>query len=91
MQNGSLHKVAELSADARHAMESMLGRPLGDDEAISVNVYKPGPTGVAAREDISRRLRERIDKTAKGVQGVPEAEIDGAIDEAVDHVRHHPE
>ena len=90
MQNGALRKVTELSADARHAMESILGRSLHEDEAISVNVYQPAPTGVA-REDASRRLLERIDKTARRVQGVPDAEIDAAIDEAVDHVRHHPE
>ena len=90
MQNGALHKVAELSVDARHAMESLLGRPLRDDEAVSVNVYKPALTG-AARDEVSRRLRERIDKTAQKGQGMPEAEIDAAIDEAVDHVRHHLE
>lgn len=90
MQNGALCRVAELPADTRHAMESILGRPLHEDEAISVNVYKPAPTG-PARVDASRRLLERIDKTAQRVQGVPEAEIDAAIDEAVDHVRHHPE
>lgn len=90
MQNGALRKVKELPADTRHAMESILGRSLHEDEAISVNVYRPAPTG-AAREEASRRLLERIDKTAQRVQGVPEAEIDAAIDEAVDHVRHHPE
>jgi len=90
MQNGALRKVAELPPDARHAVEAMLGRPLRDDEAVSVNVYKPAPIG-ATRENVSQRLRERVDKTAKRVQGIPEAEIDAAIDEAVDHVRHHPE
>jgi len=90
MQNGALRRVTELSVDARHAMESILGRPLREDEAVSVNVYKPAPTG-AARDEASQRLRERIDKTAQKVKGVPEAEIDAAIDEAVDHVRHHPE
>jgi hypothetical protein len=90
MQNGALRKVTDLSPDARHAMESLLGRPLRDDEAVAVNIYKPAPTG-AARAEASRRLRERIDKTARRVQGFPEAEIDAAIDEAVDHVRHHPE
>jgi hypothetical protein len=90
MQNGALRRVGELSADARHAMEGLLGRPLREDEAVAVNVYKPAPSG-AARDEASRRLRERIDKTARNVQGVPEADIDAAIDEAVDHVRHHPE
>lgn len=90
MQDGALRKVADLPADARHAMEGMLGRSLREDEAVSINVYKPAPRGIA-REEISRRLLERIDKTAKKVEGIPEAEIDAAIDEAVDYVRHHPE
>jgi hypothetical protein len=71
-------------------MESILGRRLDEDEAISVNVYKPAPAG-PAREEASRLLLERIDKTAQRVQGLPEADIDAAIDEAVDYVRHHPE
>lgn len=90
MENGALCRVAELSADARHVMEAMLGRPLRDDEAIAVNVYKPAPTG-AARDEASRRLRERIDKTAQRAAGISESEIDAAIDEAVDHVHHHSE
>lgn len=90
MQNGALRKVTELSVDSRHAMESILGRSLHEDEAVSINVYKPAPSG-RAREEASRRLLERIDKTAQKVKGVPEEEIDTAIDEAVDHVRHHPE
>jgi hypothetical protein len=90
MQNGTLRRVGELPVDARHAMEVLLGRPLRDDEAVAVSVYKPAPTG-AERDDVSRRLRERIDKTARRVQGVSEAEIDAAIDEGMDHVRHHPE
>ena len=90
MQNGALRKVSELSADMRHAMESVLGRSLCEDEAIAITVYRPAPTG-EAREQASRRLLERIDKTAQGAQGVLEEAIEATIDEAVDHVRHHPE
>jgi len=90
MRNGTLRKVVELSPDARRAMEAILGRSLRDEEAVSVSVYKPAPTGTA-REEIALRLRERIDKTARKGQGFPEMEIDAAIDEAADHVRHHPE
>ena len=90
MQDGALRKVTELPPETRHAVESILGRSLQEDEAVSVNVYKPAPTG-AMREEISRRLLGRIDKTAQKVQGVPEEEIDSAIDEAIDHVRHHKE
>ena len=90
MQNGALRKVKELSPDIRQAMEGILGRSLREDEAISINVYKPAPTGYA-REEASRRLQERVDKTAQRVKDIPEEEIDAAIDEAADHVRHHPE
>ena len=38
-----------------------------------------------------RRLLGRIDKTADRVRNVPEAELEAAIDEAVDFVRHNPE
>jgi hypothetical protein len=90
MKDAALRKVAELPPDTRHAMENIIGRSLREDEAISIHVYKPAPTG-DAREEASHRLLERIDKTAQKVQGVPEEEIDAAINEATDYVRHHPE
>jgi hypothetical protein len=71
-------------------MESILGRPLREDEAISVNTYRPAPTG-RAREEASRRLLERVDKTAQKAMGIPDEQIDAAIDEAADYVRHHSE
>jgi hypothetical protein len=88
MQNGVLCRVTELSADTRHAMESILGRPLQEDEAVSVNTYKPVPTG-KAREEASRRLLERVEKTSQKAAGIPDEQIDAAIDEAADYVRHH--
>ena len=90
MQNGALRKVTELSSDTRHAMEGLLGRTLREDEVSDINLYKLAPTG-AARQEASQRLLERIDKTAERVKGIPESEIEAAIDEAADHVRHHPE
>jgi hypothetical protein len=71
-------------------MENVLGRALREDEAIAINVYRPAPSG-EERDEASRRLLSRIDKTAQKAQGVPEEEIDSAIDEAVDHARHHRE
>ena len=52
---------------------------------------KNGTSDIDQKEEISRRLLERIDKTAEKVNSVPEEEIDAAIDEAVDYIRHHPE
>ena len=90
MQNAALHKVTELTPDTRHAVETVIGRSLQEDEVITVNVFKPALAG-DARGEASRRLLERIDRTAQNAQGVPDPEIDAAIDEAVDQVRHHPE
>ena len=90
MHDGALRKVTELPRDTRLAMESIIGRSLLEDEVIAINVYKPAPSG-RAREDASRRLVGRIDRTARRAEGIPEQEIDAAIDEAADHVRHHPE
>lgn len=78
MGNVALRRVADLSAEARHGSESIVGRPLCDDEAITVNVLKSAPTG-EARDEASRLLRERIDKTAHRALGTPEAEIEVGI------------
>ena len=90
MQNGALRKVTELSSDVRIAMEGLIGRSLREDEAIAINVYNPAPSGEMRRQ-ISRQLLERVDKTAAKAVGISDDEIDAAIDEAADHVRHHPE
>ena len=96
MQNGALRRVTELSAVTRQTMEALLGRSLKDDEAVSINVYKPAPTG-DLRQQISKQLLERIDKTAAKYTNRPDNEIEAAhelesaIDEAVYHVRHHAE
>ena len=71
-------------------MESIIGRSLLEDEVIAINVYQPAPTG-EDREEASRRLLKRIDKTAQRAKGVTDKEIDAAIDEAADYVRHHSE
>ena len=43
------------------------------------------------RQKLSRQLLDRVDKTAANAADVPDDEIDAAIDEAADYVRHHPE
>jgi hypothetical protein len=90
-----LYNARELSPEQRRTIESLLGRALEDDEVVSIDIskgqiVKRAPTG-EAREKAFRDLFDRIDRTAQRVEGIPEAEIDAAIDEAVDYVRHHSE
>jgi hypothetical protein len=92
MQNTVMHKARDLSPDERRMVETLLGRAVQEDENISLrafrgDVIKLAPTG-QARENAYRRLRKRIDDTAQRTRGVPEEEIDAAIDEAADFVRH---
>ena len=91
MSNSALRKARDLSADIRDALERLLGRPLQEEETISVQAYPTheAPTG-RERDEVWDRLIKRIDKTAARVANVPESELDALIDEAVDYVRHHP-
>ena len=40
-----LHKVKELSAEQRVALESLLGRAISDRETVSVRAFEPDPLG----------------------------------------------
>jgi hypothetical protein len=89
MASGNLHGASELSPQVREALESLIGRPLEKEESVSVRVYRPAPapTGVA-REEAYRRLLDRADRTAAKAAHVPETDVDAAIEEAADFVRH---
>lgn len=91
MSNSALRKARDLSPDVRGALETLLGRPLREEETISIQAYATheAPTG-SAREEVWERLMERIDKTAARFKDVPEAELDALIDEAAEYARHHP-
>ena len=95
MQSSVIYKASGLSPEERHAAEILLGHCLSEDEMVSVRsskgqLIKEAATG-QAREDAFQKLFERIDTTSSHADGVSEEEIDAAIDEAVDYVRHHRE
>ena len=87
-----LHKAGELAPQVKEAIESLLGRALQEDESVGIRTYRArnAPAG-PARDMAYRRLLGRIDETANRVKNIPEAELDAAIDEGVDFVRHNPE
>ncbi len=93
MEKSIFCQARDLTPDKRHAAEILLGGTLGDDELVLVRsskgrILKPGKTGEAL-EDAYHQLFNWSAKTAKKVDGIPEQDIDAAIDEAVDFVRHH--
>ena len=90
MPNNALKKARDLSPNVRNALETLLDRPLQEEETVSIQAYPThnAPTGLE-REEPWTRLLDRIDRTAARVKDVSEAELDALIDEAADYVRHH--
>ena len=92
MQSSVIYKASELSPEARRAAELLLGHGLDGDEMVSVRasngrLIQEALTG-QPREGAFQSFIARVDKTASRAGGVPEPEIDAAIDEAVEYVRH---
>ena len=92
MEKSVFVQARDLPPEKRHAAEVLLGGALGEDELLLVraskgHILKPGAKG-QARDQAFKRLSEWSAEMAKRVEGIPEAEIDAAIDEAVDFVRH---
>lgn len=93
MRKSVIYQVDQLSPEMRRAAEVLLGGTLDEDELITVRaskgrILKEATTG-EVREESFRRLFDRIDRTEKQAEGVPDEVVDAAIDEAVDYVRHH--
>jgi hypothetical protein len=92
MHDSSLRKAGALDPQVRAALEALLGRTLQGDESVSVRIYKSKPAPTAeARQAAYRELLDRASRIAEKVKEVPEAEIESAIDEATNLVRHTPE
>jgi len=88
MQNVSIHKASELPQGAKSAVEQLLGRSIGADEEVSVAAVPPKQFPLSEdRAAIARKLEEFLNRRAEKTEYVSDQDIDGAIDEAVGHVR----
>jgi predicted component of type VI protein secretion system len=89
MQNVSIQKASELPQAFKSAVEQLLGRSIAPDEEISVAATPPQRVPPSAgRAAVARNLEALLNRRADKVNGLPEEEIEAAIDEALDHVRH---
>ncbi len=89
MQNISIQKASELPEEVKSAVERLLHRPIDPEEEVSVIALPPqevAPSG--NRAAVARRLEAFLNQRAEKVKDIAEAEIDTAVDEAVNHVRH---
>ena len=73
----------------KSAVEELLGRPINDDEEVSVISVPPQQIPpLANRAAIAQKLEALLNQRAEKTMQVPGEEIDAAVDEGVDHVRH---
>jgi hypothetical protein len=80
-----VHRVKDLSADQRLAIESLVGRPLRDDESLTIrpsHILKEAPTG-KERDRLFRQYQAHLDELARRVTNVSDDEIEAAVDEAI--------
>lgn len=88
MEDIAIKRAADLPEAAKSAIESLLGRPLADDEEVSVMALRAhmAPAG-PERKAAADRLKAVLGSMAQKAQGVPPEEFEAAVDEAMQRVR----
>jgi hypothetical protein len=89
MQNISVHKASELPPGVKSAVEQLLGRPIEADEEVSVSAtpsqqIRPSQSRASGAANLEAFLNRRAAK----IEHISDAELDAAVDEVVDDVRH---
>ena len=81
MQNVAMSWALDLAAPVKAAIENLLGRPLQDDQQVSVRIYRQheAPRG-GARLEAARRLEEHLDRMAAKANDVSRNDYDAALD-----------
>ena len=88
MQQGPLHDSRSLTPNVKAAIESLLARPLHENESVAVRTYEPhkAPTG-PRRKTLVAGLKGYFAEIDEQVRDVPKDHIENAIDEAIRSVR----
>jgi hypothetical protein len=88
MQQSLLHNGRDLPPSIRAALETLLGRPLKDNETVSIRTYESHQVpSQEVRETALRGLKRHLAQIDEQVQDVPKEEHEEAIEEALRSVR----
>lgn len=84
-----LHKVSDLPLEARGVVETLIGRPLAENEAFSIRPISLQKEGVDAHRasEIADRLEQYFGEIDRQHAAVSEGEFESAVDEAMRSVR----
>jgi hypothetical protein len=78
-----IHEVKDLSPDQKLAVESLLGRPVSEQETVSVQAFQPPAVSVQRRQEIAEALRRYFAEVDAKRQPVPADAAGDIIDEAM--------
>ena len=82
-----IHRAKDLSPDQRAAIESLLGRRVLEDEAISIRTIAPPALSDERKQELVEQLKSYFAKVVAGRKpGSPE-EAEDVINEAIRSVR----
>jgi hypothetical protein len=87
-----LHHVKDLSPEQRQAVENLLGRPVAEDESVSIKGIRPSaiiPPRMSAeeRKEVLEKLRRYFAKVDEQRKPVSDAEEEAIINEALRSTR----
>ena len=78
-----IHEVKDLSPHQKLAVESLLGRPVSEQETVSVQAFQPPAVSVQRRQEIAEALRRYFAEVDAKRQPVSADAASGIIDEAM--------
>ena len=78
-----IHEVKDLSPDQKLAVESLLGRPVSEQETVSVQAFQPPAVSVQRRQEIAEALRRYFAEVDAKRQPASADAADSIIDEAM--------
>ena len=84
-----IHKAKDLSPDQKAAVESLLGRQILEDEAVSVRAFEPPVLSDQRRQEIVDALKCYFAQVDANSRSVSAEEADEAITEAMRSTRPH--
>jgi uncharacterized protein (UPF0210 family) len=77
------HSAKSLSPEQRAAAELLLGRPLADNEAISVQAFEPVAVSEDLRRDVSAKLNKLFAEVDRSLKPATSAEAEEVFAEAM--------
>jgi hypothetical protein len=85
--NGMIHRAKDLSPAQKELIESLVGRRVLEDEAVSVRAFEPPAISDERRQEIVDELRKYFAEVDANRQAASTDEADEIITEAIRSTR----